>query len=93
MSYTLLSTEPAKEYENFLLDCMDNLKEYRVRGLAIAAVVVDPESGEELAVTGYWHLAAPGKMRIAGEIQMDAIDDMILSNIDRYREYEPEEED
>ena len=93
MSYTLLSTEQAREYEPFLLDCLDNLKGYRVRGLAIAAIVDEPVSGEELAVTGYWHLSASGKKRVAGEIDMDAVDDMILTNIDRYREYEPEEED
>lgn len=93
MSYTLLSTEPARDYEQFVLECMDNLREYRVRGIAIAAVIVEPEQGEEITMTGYWHLASPGKMRIAGEIQMDAIDDMILENIDRYRDYDQEEEE
>lgn len=92
MSYALLSTEPAREYDAFLLDCMDNLREFRVRGIAISAIVVEQESGEEVTVTGYWHLSAAGKKRISGEIDLDAVDDMILSNIDRYREYDPEEE-
>lgn len=93
MSYTLLSTEPARDYEQFLLECMDNLREYKVRGIAIAAIAVEPEKGEEVTVTGYWHLSATGKKRVAGEIDMDAIDDMILTNIDRYRDYDPEEEE
>ncbi|MBR6561382.1 MAG: hypothetical protein IKK78_00045 [Oscillospiraceae bacterium] len=91
MSYTLLSTEPARDYEQFVLECMDNLREYRVKGIAVAALVT--EGNENMTVTGYWHLSASGKMVISGEIELDAVDDMILTNIDRYRDYDPEEED
>ena len=92
MSIVLMSSERERDYEPFLLESMENLREYSVKGLALAAIVTEPESGEQLAVTGYWHLSASGKKRIAGEIDMDAIDDMILTNIDRYLEYDPEEE-
>lgn len=86
MSYALISGEPAKEYEDFIIDTLETLQEYTVKGIAIVAIVKDGENPEDQDVTGYWHLSAPGKAYASAVIQMDAVDDMIRTNIDRYKE-------
>lgn len=94
MSYALISGEPPRDYEDFLLASFENLKDYKVKGLAIVAIVRDTEDPEEnMTVTGYWHLSAAGKATAAANVNMDAVDDMILTNIDRYLGAADEPED
>lgn len=92
MSYTLISGEPAEEYERFLLECFENLKDWQVKGLALVAMVRDPERDEDSAVTGYWHMGSMSRSYAAAHLQADAIDAMILDNIKRYQDYDPEDD-
>lgn len=84
MSYTFISNGPAKDYEKFMLETIENLSKYQVKGLAIVALVEELEEAE--AVTGYWHMGPSRKATAAYNIHMDAVDDMIIANIDRYKE-------
>lgn len=88
MAYMLIGGQPAGEYDGFVVKTLEVLRGYHIKGLAIAAVTQD--KGKEV-VTGYWGMSMSDKVLAAGHMQADAIDQMILTNRERY--FEGTEED
>ena len=66
-------------YNKFMVDTIERLSKYKVKGLAISALC---ENGE--TVTGYWHMSLQDKATVHTNIMYDCIDDMLLINKDRY---------
>lgn len=77
----LISGTPGKDYERFAVEALCKLRDHKVKSIVLAALT----EGEGKAVTGYWNAGPGERAELAAHIQADAIDAMILANIDRYR--------
>ena len=67
--------------EEFMLDTIETIKEMEVETIIIAA-----KNKEGYWVTGYLNADWATRNEALGHIQADIIDQMILSNLDRYSE-------
>jgi len=86
---TAIITDKPKEYTSFLTESIDNIGKEEIKGIAISAICKDGN-----VVTGYWHLNLQDKAIIHTNIQYDCIDQLIMTNRDRYQEpMEDESED
>ena len=67
--------------EEFMLDTIETIKEMEAETIIIAA-----KNKEGYWVTGYLNADWATRNEALGHIQADIIDQMILSNLDRYSE-------
>lgn len=80
MSTVILSDQMVKEYSPFVTDTLAHLAQEEVTGITIFAKL---KSGATM--TGYWNINMQEKVEAAGTIYSEAIDEMIIANIDRYK--------
>lgn len=67
----LLSDRPAKDYESFFVDLMHSLDKYRIRGVAVVAVLEEPTADGGDAITGYHNMCLRDRQLAASLIQED----------------------
>lgn len=87
MPYALISNETPADYEGFILESLEAMRNEKVKGIAIVVLTEDNK-----ALTGYWNMVLSDKVQAASEINFDAIDQLIMSNIRRYRNAAEEDE-
>lgn len=83
--FMLLSDRPQKNYETFLLEGLEELRKYTVRGLAVVALL-EPDEEDEAVLTGYFNMNLQDKELAAANIQADVVDGILRANIKRYLE-------
>ena len=77
----LMGDSPTQDYDNFMLETLNVLERYKVKGLAVVAFIDDPNSE---ALTAYWQCGCIKKSYAATHIQSDAVDELVMYNMDRY---------
>jgi len=77
----LCGDSPTQDYENFMLETINILEKHKVKGIAVVAFIDDPNSE---ALTAYWNMGCIEKSYAATHIQSDAVDELVMANMDRY---------
>lgn len=90
--FMVVSDEPLRDYQEFLTQAMRDLSGYKVGGIALVALLEEPDEDGADALTAYFHLGIRGKEEAAANIQADITDGIVRANIRRYLQ-ELEEED
>lgn len=93
MSYILVSDKPAEGFAEFLLEAANELSKYKVRGLAVVALLDQTPEEDVSSMTGYWHMNLRDKEMAASDIQADVTADIIRANIRAFLQEERERED
>lgn len=89
--FMIVSDSPAQDYENFLTEGMAEMRKYKVRSLAIVAIL---EKGEqEDTLDGYFNMDLRDLQVAAATIQADITDKLVRANLRRYLEELEETED
>lgn len=76
----LIISDNQKDYSQFLLELMNVLEEYEVKGIAVVALTPNEN------LTGYWNMDLKDKLTAENEIRFDNIDEFIRVNFDRYEQ-------
>lgn len=76
----LIISDNQKDYSQFLLEPMNVLEEYEVKGIAVVALTPNEN------LTGYWNMDLKDKLTAENEIRFDNIDEFIRVNFDRYEQ-------
>lgn len=90
--FMVVSDEPLRDYQEFLAQAMRDLSGYKVGGIALVALLEEPDEDGAAALTAYFHLGLWGKEEAAANIQADITDGIVRANMRRYLQ-ELEEED
>ena len=69
--FTLISDRPVKDYEAFLVDLMHGLDEYKIRSVAVVAVLEEPADNGGDAIVGYQAREKRDRQLAASMIQAD----------------------
>lgn len=93
MSYILVSDRPAEGFAEFLLEAANELSKYKVKGLAVVALLDQPPEEDISSMTGYWHMSLRDKEMAAADIQADVTADIIRTNLKAFLQEEEERED
>lgn len=89
--FMIVSDSPTQDYENFLTEGMAEMRKYKVRSLAIVALL---EKGEqEDTLNGYFNMDLRDLQVAAASIQADITDKLVRANLRRYLEELEETED
>ncbi len=73
-------------YTQFMAEAMNTFEDYNIKGIAIVALT----DGDTL--TGYWNMNLDDRAKVKAEVEFDCIDEFMKRNIDRYIDYESEDE-
>jgi hypothetical protein len=76
---TFLVSDKNTDYDAFVAETTEFLKEHNVRGIALVALTDDGE-----ALTAYWNMSLRDKLQAENEIRFDALDTFLLNNAGRY---------
>lgn len=91
MTTVILSDQMGEDYSKFVTEALMKMGEHKVKSICICAKIEDGQ-----IFTGTWNVSCDGKLSMANHLMMEAVDDMILANIGRYKaaaeEYMGEEE-
>ena len=77
MSAIIISNKD-KKYHEFVLEMLEALEEYDVKGIAVVALT-DSDN-----ISGYWNMNLYDKIKAKTEIEFDCIDNFIKTNKERY---------
>lgn len=80
--YIIVSDSTQCGYEGFIADALEELADYKVKGLALVALV---DNAETVAVKAYWNMSVTQRAYAATHIKNDVFDGIVLANLDRYR--------
>lgn len=81
MIFQYVSDKEPTERERFLLELMNHLEEFGAEKVGVFAILPNGETFQ-----GYFHMEFGDKLLMSGHAQMDAVDEMILNNRERYLE-------
>ena len=92
--FMVLPDEPLRNYQEFLTQAMQDLSGRKVGGIALAALLEEPDEDGADAMTAYFRLGLRGKEEAAANIQADITDGIVQANLCRYlQELEEENEE
>ena len=82
---TLISDRPVNDYETFFVDLMHGLDKYKIRSVAVVAVLEEPAANGGDAIVGYHDMSLRDRQLaaslieadIAYKIAQDAVRDML----------------
>ena len=82
---TLISDRPVNDYEAFFLDLMHGMDKYKIRGVAVVAVLEEPAANGGDAIVGYHAMSLRDRQLAASlidadityKIAQDAVRDML----------------
>lgn len=78
MQYAFISDQPAKPYDQFVLEVLGNLADNNVQGIAIIAL------NDDSTYSQYWNMNYTDKCKAESTIRSDVFDALILANKERY---------
>lgn len=93
MAYMLVSDKPVEDWASFLAEGIQELSRYKVRGVAMVALLEPGPDGENEVMTGYHNMNLRDKQEAASHIQADVTDGIVRANMRRYLEELENEED
>lgn len=94
MSYILLSDKPAEGYAEFLARAINDLSSYNVRGIALVALLDQPQEENIDAMTAYWNMSLRDKETAVADVQSDITAQIVRANLRTFlEELEREGED
>lgn len=88
MGFEFVSGRPATEREEFLLELANSLNDFRAAKIGVFAVLPNGETFQ-----GYYRMEFGDKLLMSGHVQMDALDEMLRNNRQRYFCEEDEDEE
>ncbi len=68
---TLISDRPVNDYEAFLLDLMHDMGKYKIRSVAVVAILEEPTVDGGDAIVGYYAMGMRDRQLAASLIQAD----------------------
>lgn len=89
--FMVVSDEPLRDYQEFLTQAIRDLSGYKVGGIALVALLEEPDEDGADVLTAYFHLGLRGKEE-AANIRADVTEGIVRANLRRYLQ-ELEEED
>lgn len=92
MAQILLSDKPIEGWTSFLAENIQVLGKYKVRAVAVVALLEEPDEDGADVLTGYYGMDLQDKQTAASNIQADVTDGLVRANLRRYLQ-ELEEED
>lgn len=92
-NFTILSDKPFEDYISFVTETLQILSSKKVRGLAIVALLEEPDEDGADVLTGYYNMSLQDKQTAASNIQADVTDGIIRANMRRYLEELEQEDD
>ncbi len=92
-NFTILSDKPFEDYISFMTETLQVLSSCKVHGLAIVALLEEPDEDGADVLTGYYNMGLLDKQEAAANIQMDVADGFIRANLRRYLEELEQEDD
>lgn len=92
-NFTILSDKPFEDYISFVTETLQILSSKKVRGLAIVALLEEPDEDGADVLTGYYNMLLQDKQTAASNIQADVTDGIIRANMRRYLEELEQEDD
>lgn len=90
--FMVVSDEPLRDYQKFLTQAIRDLSGYKVGGIALVALLEEPDEDGADVLTAYFHLGLRGKEEAAANIRADVTEGIVRANLRRYLQ-ELEEED
>lgn len=91
-NFTILSDKPFEDYISFVTETLQILSGEKVKGLAVVALLEEPDAGGADVLTGYYNMNLQDKQTAASNIQADVTDGIIRANMRRYLEEMEQEE-
>lgn len=85
-AFMIVSDRPPEEYQAFLTQAIQDLSDYAVRGVALVALLEEPDEDEADVLTAYFNMNLQDKQLAAGNIQADVVDGIVRANMRRYLE-------
>ena len=76
-NFTILSDKPFEDYISFVTETLQILSSKKVRGLAIVALLEEPDEDGADVLTGYYNMPLQDKQTAASNIQADVTDGII----------------
>lgn len=92
-NFTILSDKPFEDYISFMTETLQVLSSCKVHGLAIVALLEEPDEDGADVLTGYYNMDLLDKQEAAANIQMDVADGFIRANLRRYLKELEQEDD
>lgn len=68
---TLISDRPVNDYETFFVDLMHGLDKYKIRSVAVVAVLEEPAANGGDAIVGYHNMSLRDRQLAASLIEAD----------------------
>lgn len=90
--FMVVSDEPLRDDQEFLTQAIRDLSGYKVGGIALVALLEEPDEDGADVLTAYFHLGLRGKEEAAANIRADVTEGIVRANLRRYLQ-ELEEED
>lgn len=94
MAYLLMSDKPIEGWAHFLSESIQVLEKCKVQGVALVALLEEPDEDGADVLTGYYGMSLQDKQTAVSNIQSDVTDGLVRANMRRYlRELEEEDEE
>ena len=85
-NFTILSDKPFEDYISFMTETLQVLSSCKVHGLAIVALLEEPDEDGSDVLSGYYNMCLKDKQEAASHIQADVTDGIVRANMRRYLE-------